>query len=59
MYCRAVDPYKIEGSAFDVLIVPVLSDNYAYVVVGAESGVSAVPPESSSLRAPPYRRQGV
>lgn len=37
MYCRSMDPYKIEHTKFFVLIVPVLKDNYAYLVVDKQS----------------------
>lgn len=45
MYCRSVDPFKYEHGPYDVIIVPVLSDNYAYLVVDkASSTACAVDP---------------
>ena len=69
MYCRSMDPYKIEHTKFFVLIVPVLKDNYAYLVVDKQSQLALavdpaeVPPSyfcrilisAVSLRAPSPR----
>ena len=41
MYCRSADPFKYEHGPYDVVIVPVLSDNYAYLICDRASGTAA------------------
>ena len=41
MYCRSVDPFKYDVGPYDVIIVPVLSDNYSYLVVDKASSTAA------------------
>ena len=41
MYCRSADPFKYDLGSYEVIIVPVLSDNYAYLVVDKVSRTAA------------------
>ena len=41
MYCRSADPFKYEHGPYDVVIVPVLSDNYSYLICDRASGTAA------------------
>ena len=41
MFCRSLDPFKYEHGPYNVIIVPVLKDNYAYIVIDNTSGSAA------------------